>query len=253
MKVGLDGGNPLFNPQIILYRRDRALPEANRRRVRRFFGWTDRLVRRHNPAMKTNSSIAFFDHQFQQQVRNQDFKLNPFELAALPHLKGRVLDFGCGLGNLAIAAAERGGSVVALDASRSAISHLRQRALDEALPIEAIETDLRKYQITEDFDCVVSIGLLMFFDCQTAFRILSMLQARVRPGGIAVINVLIEGTTYLDMFHGNHYCLFAPEEIEGRFANWDIIHSKFSEFDAPGHRVKSFITLIARKPEARTR
>lgn len=203
--------------------------------------------------MKSNNSIAFFDHQFQQQVRNQDFKLNPFELAALPHLRGRVLDFGCGMGNLAIAAAERGCSLLALDASHSAISHLSQRAAAEALPIEAIEADLSNYQITEDFDCVVSIGLLMFFDCKTAFRILSMLQARVRPGGIAVINVLIEGTTYLDMFHTNHYCLFVPGEIEGRFASWKIIQSKFSEFDAPGHRIKSFITLIARKPEARTR
>lgn len=200
--------------------------------------------------MKNNKSISFFDHQFQQQVRNQDFKLNPFELDALPHLRGRVLDFGCGLGNLAIAAAGQGCSVLALDASPSAISHLRQRALDEALPIEAIEADLSNYQIAEHFDCVVSIGLLMFFDCRTAFRVLSMLQARVRPGGIAVINVLIEGTTYLDMFHTDHYCLFAPGEIEGRFAGWNIIHSRFSEFDAPGHRVKSFITLIAQKPEA---
>ena len=151
--------------------------------------------------MKNNKSISFFDHQFQQQVRNQDFKLNPFELAALPHLQGRVLDFGCGLGSLAIAAAQHGCSVLALDGSHSAISHLRQRALDEALPIEAIEADLRNYQIAEHFDCVVSIGLLMFFDCKTAFSVLSMLQARVRPGGIAVINVPIEGTTWIEMFH----------------------------------------------------
>lgn len=198
--------------------------------------------------METNKSIAFFDKQFQQQVRNQDFALNPFELAALPHLRGRVLDFGCGMGNLAIAAAQRGCSVVAMDSSRSAISHLRQRALAEALPVEAIEADLRNHELREDFDCVVSIGLLMFFDCPAASRVLSMLQARVRPGGIAVINVLIEGTTYLDMFQPGQYCLFARNEMASRFADWNVVHSEFRDFDAPDQRIKAFVTLIASKP-----
>lgn len=198
--------------------------------------------------MNPDGSVAFFDRQFQQQVRDQDFKLNPFELAALPHLSGRVLDFGCGLGNLAIAAAGRGCSVLALDASKSAISHLRQRATAAALPVEAVEADLRNHDIGEDFDCVVSIGLLMFFDCPTALRVLSMLQARVQPGGIAVINVLVEGTTYLDMFQPGNYCLLPRTGLASRFQDWSVIHSEFRDFDAPGQTIKSFGTLIARKP-----
>jgi tellurite methyltransferase len=198
--------------------------------------------------MNTSSSVDFFDRQFRQQVENQDFQLNPFERAALPHLHGRVLDFGCGLGNLAMAAAAQGCSVVALDASPAAIAALRLRAQGAALPLEAIEADLRQYSIDGDFDCVVAIGLLMFFDCATALRVLTMLQDRVRPGGIAVINVLIEGTTWLDMFGTENCCLFARDELAGRFAGWDILHSEFSNFDAPQQTVKSFVTLIARKP-----
>jgi tellurite methyltransferase len=198
--------------------------------------------------MTTDSSVAFFDRQFRQQVENHDFRLNPFELAALPHLKGRVLDFGCGLGNLAIAAAGQGCSVMALDASHAAISHLQQRALDAALAVEAIEADLRNHEISETFDCVVSIGLLMFFDCATALRVLSMLQERVRPGGIAVINTLIEGTSYFDMFQAGNYCLFARNEMAERFADWNIIRSEFQDFEAPGQFVKSFVTIIAQKP-----
>ncbi|HZE10335.1 MAG TPA: class I SAM-dependent methyltransferase, partial [Burkholderiales bacterium] len=137
--------------------------------------------------MNTTSSITFFETQFQRQVRDGDFTLNPFEKTALPFLRGRVLDFGCGLGNLAVAAAERGCSVVALDASHSAIEHLRQVASDKALPIEAYEAELRDYELREDFDAVVSIGLLMFFDCPAAFRQLSNLQSRVRLDGIAVV------------------------------------------------------------------
>lgn len=198
--------------------------------------------------MSPNDSIRFFDRQFQQQVLKKDFQLNPFERAALPYLTGRVLDFGCGLGNLAIAAAQRGCSVVALDASHAAIENLRQRAAADALPIVAIEADLRTQEVTEDFDCVVCIGLLMFFDCTTAINVLSRLQQRVRPGGVAVINVLIEGTTYLDMFQPDSYCLFERGAMAKHFAGWNIIHSEFSEFDAPNQHIKRFVTLIARKP-----
>lgn len=132
--------------------------------------------------MNTDNSVDFFDRRFRRQVEQQDFQLNPFELEVLPHLHGRVLYFGCGLGNLAIAAAAQGCSVLALDASPTAIAALRRRAQAAALPVEAIETDLRHYLIDEDFDCVVSIGLLAFLDCATALRVLSMLQDRVRRG-----------------------------------------------------------------------
>lgn len=194
--------------------------------------------------------VQFFDAQFERQVREGDFDLNPFEVAALPYLRGRVLDFGCGLGNLAITAARRGCSVVALDASHTAIEHIRRVAAANALPIDAAEADLRTHEITQDFDTIVSIGLLMFFDCPTASRRLSDLQARVRPGGIAVVNVLIEGTTYFDMFDAQGHCLFAPGEVHRRFSGWSELHSEFQTFPAPGDRIKSFVTLVAQKPPA---
>lgn len=198
--------------------------------------------------MVSDSSIRFFDTQFQQQVRDADLHLNPFEQSAMPYLQGRVLDYGCGLGNLAVAAARRGCSVVALDASPTAIGHLRQIALKESLPIQAAEVDLRTYEIREEFDAVVSIGLLMFFDCPTASSQLENMQAHVRPGGIAVVNVLVEGTTYLDMFDPSGHCLFSRDELHKRFAEWEILHSEFQDFPAPGERIKSFVTLAARKP-----
>jgi tellurite methyltransferase len=198
--------------------------------------------------MSTSDSVKFFDTQFQRQARDGDFRLNPFESAALPHLRGRVLDYGCGLGNLAFAAAQRGCSVLALDASPVAIAHIERRATAEALPVQAAVADLRHYELDEDFDAVVSIGLLMFFDCPTASTTLKNLQAHVREGGIAVVNVLIDGTTYLDMFDADSYCLFARSELESRFSGWSILRSDFSDFEAPGGRNKAFATVIARKP-----
>jgi tellurite methyltransferase len=198
--------------------------------------------------MTTSSSVQFFDSQFQRQVTTGALELNPFEKASLPYLKGRVLDFGCGLGNLAITAARNGCSVRALDASHTAIAHLQKVASNENLSIEAVEADLRAYELAEDFDTVVSIGLLMFFDCPTAFRQLAQLQSHVRPGGTAFVNVLVEGTTFLDMFEPQGHCLFDRDEMLRRFAGWNILSSEYQDFPAPGSTVKAFATLVAQKP-----
>lgn len=198
--------------------------------------------------MNNNSSVAFFDTQFKSQITQHDFALNPFELAALPYVRGEVLDFGCGMGNLAVRAARAGHHVHALDASPAAIAHLRKLAQDEALPLRADEADLRTMQMPTTFDTVICIGLLMFFDCPTALVQLEHLKSLVRPGGIAVVNVLIEGTTYTDMFSVEGHCLFKPDELADRFEGWDVLLNEQRDFPAPGGTVKKFATLIAQLP-----
>jgi tellurite methyltransferase len=197
-----------------------------------------------------NKSVAFFDRQFRQPASDAALKLNPFEELALPYLHGEMLDFGCGMGNLAFAAAHRGCVVTALDASPAAVSHVRARAAKEAVAVQAGLADLRDYRLVGNYDCIVAIGLLMFFDCRTAMRQLAALQAHVRPGGCAVVNVLIEGTTYLDMFDPGEHCLFAPAELVNRFAGWRIERSEISDFEAAGRQLKRFATVVACKPPA---
>ncbi len=160
------------------------------------------------------TSVEFFDRQFSSQVQQNQFELNPFELMTRPYLTGEVLDFGCGLGNLSIAAAEDSCRILALDASPTAVIHLQKVAYERGLPITAVQADLRSYHIGACFDAVVSIGLLMFFDRSTALAQLAQLKSSVRPGGIASVNVLIEGTTFLDMFDPACYCLFGRNELK---------------------------------------
>jgi tellurite methyltransferase len=199
--------------------------------------------------MDSNRSIEFFDEQFRRQVAAGEYALNPFESAALPYLHGAVLDYGCGLGNLAVAAARRGCDVLALDASETAIAHLRELAAREGLPLRAAVADLRSFKLTEGFDAVVCIGLLMFFDCPSALAQLSQLQAHVRPGGVAIVNVLVEGTTFMDMFSAEAHCLFRPDQLREPFAAWQLISCEQQEFPAPGGTRKVFVTVIARRPD----
>lgn len=193
-------------------------------------------------------SITFFDEQFRRQRDGTALELNPFEKLTLPYLRGSVLDVGCGLGNLAFAAAAHGCRVVALDASPIAIEHVRARAAAEGVDVTAVLADLRDYRLAGEFDCVVSIGLLMFFDCPTAHRVLAFLQSHVRPGGIAAINVLVEGTTFFDMFDPAGYCLFEASELENQSAGWEMLRLVNDEFAAPRNTIKRFCTAIARKP-----
>ncbi len=198
--------------------------------------------------MKRNRSIGFFDTQFQKQVAGRDFALNPFELATRDFVRGRTLDLGCGLGNLSIEAARRGASVVAVDASPAAIERIREIAAQERLKIEPVLADLETYPIKGEFDTVIAIGIVMFFRREKALALLEEIKRSVAPGGRAIVNVLTEGTTYMDMFEPGNYTLFARDELRERFEGWEILFSRHDSFGAPENTTKEFYTLVAQKP-----
>lgn len=193
-------------------------------------------------------SIDFFDAQFRRQIAADDYALNPFEQAALPFVRGRVLDLGCGLGNLAVAAARSGCRVVAVDASLPAVVRIAEVSRAENLGMTAVVCDVSAYRLAGEYDTIIAIGLLMFMAREPALELLSQIAHHVAPGGCAVINVLVEGTTYLEMFDPGGWCLFGRDEIESRFAGWKIELSRHETFAAPGGTVKAFSTVIARKP-----
>lgn len=199
-------------------------------------------------APPSNLTIGFFDSQFKRQVTAGEYALNPFEQAILPFVSGDVLELGCGLGNLSMAAALEGCRVVALDASPTAVADLARRAAEQGLPITARQADLRNIDMQGYFDTVVAIGLFMFFPKETARRGITRVKELTRPGGLAAVNVLVEGTTYLDMFEPDAYYLFSENELPDFFTGWALEYLKYESFPAPKNTVKRFCTLAARRP-----
>lgn len=197
--------------------------------------------------MNANQSITFFDTQFQKQVAGNEFALNPFEKVALPFVRGRVLDLGCGLGNLSIEAARRGAEVVAVDASATAIERIRSVAVAEKLNITPVLADAGNYAITGQFDTIITIGLLMFFQQEKALALLADIQQHVAAGGLAIVNTLIEGTTYMGMFEPGHYYLFGRDELQQHFKGWKLLLDTHDSFDAPQNTRKEFSTIVAQK------
>jgi tellurite methyltransferase len=199
------------------------------------------------PNAAQNKSVEFFETQFQRQIREQDYALNPFETLALGYLRGTVLDLGSGLGNLSLEAGRRGHRVVAVDASPVAVARINTDAQREGLPVQAIQVDVERWMIDKPYDTIVAIGLLMFFPRERALELLRTIQEHVSPAGIAVVNVLTEGTTYMGMFDADNYYLFARNELEERFAGWKILSSRHETFPAPEGTHKEFSTVVAER------
>jgi tellurite methyltransferase len=193
-------------------------------------------------------AVEFFGAQFERQIAAHDYKLNPFEERALPYLTGKVLDLGCGLGNLSLAAAARGAQVTAFDACENAVDDLAERALASGLNVWVRTADLRGWRPEETYDAVNCIGLLMFFAREDALAGLAAVHDAVRPAGVAVVNAMIEGSTFLAMFDPAAYYLFRPEELAAPFAGWEVLHDSIEEFPAAGDKLKRFRTLIVRRP-----
>lgn len=198
--------------------------------------------------MSTNQSVDFFDAQFRKQVEASEFALNPFEQAALPFVSGRVLDLGCGLGNLSLEAARRGCEVTAVDASPAAVGRIRVAAQKEGLRVLAVQSAIEGFPVAGTYDTVVAIGLVMFFPCPEAERLLGEIRRGVAPGGRAVANTLIEGTTWMDPFEPGRFCLLAEGALERSFAGWSILLARREEFPAPGGKLKRFDTVVAQRP-----
>jgi tellurite methyltransferase len=194
-----------------------------------------------------NRSIQFFDTQFRRQIKAAEYELNPFEQAVLPFISGRVVDLGCGLGNLAVAAAPQAASILAIDASPNAIDALSKKASELKLAINAEVADLSTYRLHGQFDTVVCIGLLMFFPPDLAHDWLERIKQATAVGGIVALNVLIEGTSYLDMFEPDNFTLFPANSLALSFAGWKLEYSNIQEFSAPNNSLKRFSTIVARK------
>jgi ubiquinone/menaquinone biosynthesis C-methylase UbiE len=73
------------------------------------------------------------------------------------HIPGRILDLGCGTGNLSIPLARRGYSVTGVDLSPAMIEVARKKAMEAGLEVSFSVGDMRNLSLPcETFDTVIS-------------------------------------------------------------------------------------------------
>jgi ubiquinone biosynthesis O-methyltransferase len=105
-------------------------------------------------------------------------------------VRGRkVLDIGCGDGELSLVLAKRGAAVTGIDVSGAMIDAARARAKrhDTAVAFEIAQAEKLPFQ-ADQFDMVTAITILCFVkDAGPVFREISRV---LRPGGLLVIGEL---------------------------------------------------------------
>jgi SAM-dependent methyltransferase len=103
----------------------------------------------------------------------------------------RALDFGCGVGRLALPLAERCEYVYGLDASPSALSEADHNARRMNVSnVEWVKAE-RLAQLSGDYDLVLSVMVFQHIPVREGERIFATLLRGLRPGGVGAINVIL--------------------------------------------------------------
>lgn len=98
-------------------------------------------------------------------------------------IQGRVLDAGCGTGDLALWLAERGCTVTGVDFLEQPLAAARQKAAERGLAINFLKMDARAIgEIPERFDAVTDCGLFHTFDDEGRAAYVAALANLLEPG-----------------------------------------------------------------------
>ena len=138
-----------------------------------------------------------------------------------------VLDIGTGLGQVAVAAAERGHRVVAIDLSGRALEDASKRA--PTAPVLWLEDDITNTHLHRQFDIAIDRGCLHLLTAEGAARYARNVATLLSPGGFLILKThdIQEGDS-----HGTTpYTKNALQELLG--SSFEIVEEHPSTFPGP--------------------
>ncbi len=140
------------------------------------------------------AAASLFDAKAGSWAEKYDTSLSPrlsvFREATLRFVPaaGRVIDFGCGAGVIALALAHSGYQVKGLDISADMIAAAKSRAEQSKLSVDFTVGDTQTFaSLDSDFDAVVSSSVLEYLP--DPVQALVEMARRLRPGGHIILSV----------------------------------------------------------------
>jgi SAM-dependent methyltransferase len=116
-------------------------------------------------------------------------------------LPQRALDFGCGVGRVALSLARTVPSVVGVDVSPDMLAEMARNASSEGLPnVQGVLSDLDLSAVQGDFDLVHSCITFQHIGPSQGRLLLSSLVGKLRPGGLGAIQI-----TYGKAYHAETF------------------------------------------------
>ncbi|UCE86226.1 MAG: class I SAM-dependent methyltransferase [Deltaproteobacteria bacterium] len=160
---------------------------------------------------------------------------------------GPVLDVACGRGRHALAAAELGAHVVAIDRSPAFLSELQLRARERALRIDPVRGDLEApAALPVRPSCFGAVLVFRFLHRPLA----GPLAAALRPGGLLLYETFTERQREVHRGPSNPDFLLREGELRRLFAGLDVLD--YEECRVEGAFPQHVARLAARRPVAHT-
>jgi len=145
---------------------------------------------------------------------------------------GRVIDIGCGTGDLSLWLAERGRSVTGVDFLEKPLAVARQKAAARGLAVNFLQLDARDVgEIPERFDAATDCGLFHVFDDAGRAAYVRAVTALLEPGARLFLLCFAVGEP------GEHGPRRVGEqELRGAFVDgWDVERIEPARFEVvPG-------------------
>lgn len=185
---------------------------------------------------------------------------DPFGSAAkelidlLPHLSqgSAVLDLGCGEGRNALCCARAGMRVTAVDISAAAISKLSSKADSAGLALQAHQSDVADFPLSDTYELVIAHGVLHLIEPPARDQILQAMQNSTSQGGWNIAAVFTDEIPPPDDLRDVCIGLFKEGQIFSAYTGWHVSmeRSYILEDEHPGgiqhrHPVNK---VVARKP-----
>lgn len=111
------------------------------------------------------------------------------ELESEEMLRGEILDIGCGAGEHAIYLAQRGYSIVGIDASQPAIEYAQENARNKEITVQFEVADAMSLGENK-YDTILDSALFHIFDPLDRIKYVASLKQACRSGGLVCILAL---------------------------------------------------------------
>jgi len=152
-----------------------------------------------------------------------------------------VLDLACGRGCHAIAAAQRGARVIAIDRDEDRLRDAERAARKANVTVQWVKADLTRDELPEGpFD------LVMQFNYLDRARLPDIL-ATVKPGGYFEAETFLERQRELGWGPTSDEHLLKPAELWSLVATFEIVLAR-EVYETLDGRTKAVASIIARRP-----
>lgn len=158
-----------------------------------------------------------------------------------------ILDLGAGEGRNSVFLAKLGFMVTAVDINKTALDKIRKASDGNDLDIQCELIDIAGYDISEEYDAVISTAALYFIAASDLTKVIRNIQTHTKNNGINLLTLF--STDDPGVSETPYYYFFSENELREYYKDWHIEllehYQKHETHGAPHDH--DFLALIARK------